>query len=249
MSVYTTQLRYPIENYLTRQGIEWANMSVRERCVKGIPYVFDFAFPIWDEGDRQRFQTNFLMYYYQQEIGSETFGLWKYQLETWLNINMPYYNQKMDLIIKSQEFEKLKDLYETESETYAGETNVTGTETRNDITNMNGSSNSESSDNTNNMQKYYEVPVSNISDITSHLNNATSNDGTQNGSTNVETTQTGEFDENIGRTDDKTEEHTLERKKKRELDRVVVLEHMLNMLQNVEKEIIDAMSVLFMGIY
>ena len=209
MSVYTTQLRYPIENYLTRQGIEWANMSVRERCVKGIPYVFDFAFPIWDEGDRQRFQTNFLMLYYQQEIGSETWGLWKYQLENWLNINMPYYNRKMKLVMETGDLDKLISIGDTWEEKFTG----SGESSGNSHVQTQGSNGS--------MQKYYEVPSSNITSI-----ETTGQDANNNSS-----------------------EHTITRTSKRDLNRITVLEKMLDLTKNVEKEILTAMDVLFMGIY
>lgn len=225
MSVYTTQLRYPIENYLARQGIEWSNMSVRERCVKGIPYVFDFAFPIWDEGDRQRFQTDFLMLYYQQEIGSETWGLWKCQLENWLNINMPYYNRKMKLVMETGELDKLISIGDTWEEKFTG----SGESSGNSHVQTEGSNGS--------MQKYYEVPSSNITSIENHLNNATQLEAQGRNET------TGEDANN------NSSEHTIIRTSKRDLNRITVLEKMLDLTKNVEKEILEAMDVLFMGIY
>lgn len=225
MSVYTTQLRYPIENYLTRQGIEWANMSVRERCVKGIPYVFDFAFPIWDEADRQRFQTNFLMLYYQQEIGCETWGMWKYQLENWLNVNMPYYNRKMKLIMETGELDKLISIGDTWEEKFTG----SGESSGNSRVQTEGSNGS--------MQKYYEVPSSNITSIENHLNNATQLEAQGRNET------TGEDANN------NSSEHSIIRTSKKDLNRITVLEKMLDLTTNVEKEILLAMDVLFMGIY
>src|SRR5690606_40563614 len=46
------------------------------------------------------FETYFIIHFYMREIGFETEGLFKFYLETWLLVHMPYYNQlfKSELI-------------------------------------------------------------------------------------------------------------------------------------------------------
>lgn len=225
MSTYTTQLRWPIEQYLVTQGIDFLQMSVRERCVKAIPYIFNFSFPMWKETDRQKFETDFLMYFYMQEIGAETLELWKMQLENWLNVNMPYFNLKMNAILYANDFQEVFTVPDEWSETYTGE--------RTDAGNSSSVANGEN----NSMQKYYEVPLRNVTSIESHLNNATQVEATG------KTTTTGEDSSQMN------DSHTIKRTMGHGLNKVEILSQILGLTMNVEKEIFDAMSVLFMGIY
>ena len=88
MASYTMQLRAYIESFSQfQEGLSW-----RDRIEIGRKYLFDFPYPIFDEEYRPVFETNFIRNFYMREIGSETEALFKFQLETWLNINMPYYN-------------------------------------------------------------------------------------------------------------------------------------------------------------
>lgn len=92
MSKYTTQVRFICE---TSAGLtESAGYSsVNEIIQRAIPNVFNFEFPIYDEGYRNVLCTKILKHYYTREIGAETVGLWKLWLDTRLNEIMPYYNQ------------------------------------------------------------------------------------------------------------------------------------------------------------
>lgn len=55
--------------------------------------LFDFDYPIFDEAYKNVFETHFIRNFYMREIGFETFGLFKFHLETWMIINMPYFNK------------------------------------------------------------------------------------------------------------------------------------------------------------
>lgn len=88
MGSYTLELRELIE-----QATQFEEMSHTERIVKGRGNLFNFQYPIFDESYRNVFETNFIREFYMREIGFETEGLFKFRLETWLNINMPYYNK------------------------------------------------------------------------------------------------------------------------------------------------------------
>lgn len=89
MASYTMQLREYIESYT--QDDE--NLSHRERISVGREKLFDFNYPIFDVDYKAVFETNFIRNFYMREIGFESEGLFKFQLETWLLINMPYYNR------------------------------------------------------------------------------------------------------------------------------------------------------------
>lgn len=89
MSSYTTQLKTIIEQATQYEP----GLSTRERIEKGRTKLFDFDYPIFDENYRKVFETHFIRNFYMREIGFETEGLFKFQLETWLIINMPYWNK------------------------------------------------------------------------------------------------------------------------------------------------------------
>lgn len=62
---------------------------------KGRKKLFDFLYPI-DENYKKEFETKFIRHFYFKEIGFETEGLFKFALEEWLNLNMPYWNKILE---------------------------------------------------------------------------------------------------------------------------------------------------------
>lgn len=104
LASYTMQLREYIEQVTQDEEI-----PVRERIEKGREKLFDFDYPIFDPDYRNVLETHFIRNFYMREIGFETEGLFKFQLETWLMINMPFYNKlfeseliKYDPLINSE---------------------------------------------------------------------------------------------------------------------------------------------------
>jgi hypothetical protein len=89
MSSYTMQLREYIENATQDQD----TLSIRDRIEAGRTKLFDFDYPIFDPDYKKVLETHFIRKFYMREIGFETEGLFKFQLETWLLINMPYFNK------------------------------------------------------------------------------------------------------------------------------------------------------------
>lgn len=83
------QLREYIEQVTQNQD----NLSAKQRIEEGRKKLFDFEYPIFDSSYKGVFETNFIRNFYMREIGFETEGLFKFQLETWLLINMPYFNK------------------------------------------------------------------------------------------------------------------------------------------------------------
>lgn len=85
------------------------NLSIKDRIEIGRPKLFDFEYPIFDEQYRKTFETHFIRNFYMREIGFETEALFKFQLENWLNLHMPYFNKlfesellKFDPLINSE---------------------------------------------------------------------------------------------------------------------------------------------------
>lgn len=91
MAYYTVRLRDIVESE-THYGSPM-QPTTKERIEMGRQKVFDFDYPLFDESYRKEFETRFIRSFYMNEISEETFGLWKFKLETWLNLHMPYFNQ------------------------------------------------------------------------------------------------------------------------------------------------------------
>ena len=114
VSKYTTELRYicEVESGLTEsKGYNDVNSIIQQ----AIPKIFSFNFPIFDESYRNVLETKILKHYYTQEIGLETYGLWKLKLDTKLNEIMPYYNQLYESA--TLEFNPLYDVDYTDTRT------------------------------------------------------------------------------------------------------------------------------------
>jgi hypothetical protein len=88
MATYTMQLREYIEMFSQE-----LTLSTRDKIETGRTKLFDFDYPIFDPLYKKVFETHFIRKFYTREIGFETEGLFKFQLETWLVINMPYFNK------------------------------------------------------------------------------------------------------------------------------------------------------------
>ena len=89
MASYTMQLREYIEAQTQYHNCK----NTQEKIEVGRCRLFDFDYPIFDEDYKKIFETNFIRNFYMRELGFETEGLFKFQLETWLNIHLPYFNK------------------------------------------------------------------------------------------------------------------------------------------------------------
>lgn len=108
MSKYTTQVRYICEQlsgYV--QSVDYSDVDLVLRSAE--PKIFDFDYPIFDENYRHVLNTKILKHYYINEIGLETYALWKLRLNTKMNEIMPYYNQ-----LYKSELYTFNPLYDTD---------------------------------------------------------------------------------------------------------------------------------------
>lgn len=108
MSKYTTQVRFICEQlsgYV--QSVDYSNVDLVLRAAE--PKIFDFDYPIFDENYRHVLNTKILKHYYINEIGLETYALWKLRLNTKMNEIMPYFNQ-----LYKSELYTFNPLYDTD---------------------------------------------------------------------------------------------------------------------------------------
>jgi hypothetical protein len=96
MASYTMELREYIE-----QASQDESLPIREQIEKGRTKLFDFEYPIFDPTYKKIFETHFIRKFYMREIGFETEGLFKFNLENWLVINMPYFNKLFESELKT----------------------------------------------------------------------------------------------------------------------------------------------------
>src|SRR5213595_3196529 len=89
MATYTMELK----DYIEQVTQDVATHSTRDRIEIGRPKLFDFDYPIFDPAYKNVFETHFIRNFYMREIGFETEGLFKFYLENWLSVNMPYFNK------------------------------------------------------------------------------------------------------------------------------------------------------------
>ncbi|CAA67659.1 lower collar protein [Bacillus phage B103] len=143
MASYTMKLSTYIEMWSQYE----TGLSMAEKIEKGRPKLFDFQYPIFDESYRKVFETHFIRNFYMREIGFETEGLFKFNLETWLIINMPYFNKLFE-----SELIKYDPLENTRLNTTGNKKNDTERNDNRDTTGSmkaDGKSNTKTSDKTN----------------------------------------------------------------------------------------------------
>ena len=90
MASYTMRLQTMIE-----QATQYQNdLTFKDKLAAGVDAFFkDIEYPIFNESYKKTFEENFVRHFYMREIGFETEFLFKFHLESWLKLNMPYYNK------------------------------------------------------------------------------------------------------------------------------------------------------------
>ena len=142
MASYTMRLQTMIEQPTQYQ----TDLTFKNRLAAGVEAFFkDIEYPIFSEEYRKTFEENFVRHFYMREIGFETEFLFKLHLESWLKLNMPYYNKLFESeLLEFEPFTNV-DMYvdetvdtdsednskvntkEKRSNTFDNEANTTGT--------------------------------------------------------------------------------------------------------------------------
>lgn len=147
-----------LRNYIEMFS-QYESLSIREKIEKGRTKLFDFNYPLFDSDYKKQFETNFIRNFYMREIGFETEELFKFQLETWLQINMPYFNKLFESELfkydplTNMKIETKQDISKNKNETQERDTSQTtqttgNTESTANQTGTNDSTNSKTVDET-----------------------------------------------------------------------------------------------------
>lgn len=91
MSKYTSSIRnicFKLTGMSELQG-----NTLQEIVVAAFPLIFESQIPLFNVEYRTTLFTKILRHFYMREIGYETYGIWKLQINNKLYEIMPYYNQ------------------------------------------------------------------------------------------------------------------------------------------------------------
>jgi hypothetical protein len=130
-------VRWIVENSTPK----FEGFPMSQRVTESLPQIFNFQYPIWNDGYRRILEKKIIMHYFNKEIGFETVALWKFYLEERLNLIMPYYNQLYTTIAKEYDWMNNYSM----SEDYDKE----GSNTNNTNSEANGSNKYEDSNDSN----------------------------------------------------------------------------------------------------
>lgn len=108
---YTGELREYFDQFYTD------GMSTVDLIEAGRPILFDFDYPMFDSEYRSNFETMFIRQFFFREIGFDTFGIFKFRLENWLNLHMPYYNKMYLTVQWEDEYNPMNNVHHTETTT------------------------------------------------------------------------------------------------------------------------------------
>lgn len=270
MSKYTTEVRYICE---TLAGYEESQGGTNVDTIvnTAAPKIFE-SFPIYDESYRATLMNKILRHYYTREIGLETYALWRLKLNTKMREIMPYFNMMYKVI--TQDYNPLYDVDLTR--TRKGTVGQTGTEseTSNTKTSTTGdnSSSSVGSDRTDTtgdstgqqINKVSDTPQGGLSGLmndqymsgASVANNSSSDTGSSTSSSQDSSSgefsseSEGEGSRNSNRTAETTEDY-IERVtgKQGSGSYAKMVKEYYDSLVNVDMQIIDALSDLFMNVW
>ena len=147
--------------------------------------LFDFSYNLYDNSLKQYFEEKFKQHFFLYEIGFETIGLFKQQLQMTLNEIYPYYKQLYETEIRTKNIDFMlnKDL----KETFIRETIGEGTST------VNSNQTTTSNSNSNDLSTSHDTPQNRVDDLDKFMSGAQkSNSSSENtNSANGNTTTTG----------------------------------------------------------
>lgn len=193
MSKYTTETRYICQTYAQTYLSENEYLSIDETIEKSIPFIFNHSWSTYDPDHKQELCKKILRHYYLREIGFETVGLWKLEMNEYLAEIMPKYN----VLYANLEDVKNKllanvDTTETRDLTSNQKTTAESSNTSTDHTKADASSNADSSanasseGNSDSWQESNDTPQGGLDGIESrrYLSSAVHNRGNQSSSQN-----------------------------------------------------------------
>lgn len=267
MSKYTTEVRFICESAAgLQESVGYEN--VNDIITRAAPQIFSFDWPIFDEKYRLPLERKILKHYYTREIGLETYGLWKLKLDTKMNEIMPYFNQRY----RSEtlefnpfyDFDVTRDHTNTRAETSNAETNESsnGMNTGSGNSSENTDSNGSNSRDSKRVNMFSDTPQGSLDNVESgtYLTNAT----VENNHLSEENTNKAETDRNYEtRNNTVTEANSETNSKVNSTEDFVehvkgkqgsasyskMLEEYRKTMLNIDMEVIEALSELFMNLW
>lgn len=263
MSKYTTEVRFICEKlagYAESQGASKVDEVLSKCWDKVITSKVEF----FDEKYRETLYKKVLKHYYLREIGCESVGVWQLWVNERFEMIMPYYNQlyKSSLL----EFEPLQDVNVTTkskrdvrgSSEENGESSSSSKDSR-DVTGMRDTSSSSKSEGVS-RDLYSDTPQGSLSRVedSTYLTNArkvsdsdsgSSNEGvTYSEGTNASGSVNGTTS-NVGSTNsiDEYVESVIGKRGGESYSKMLV--DFRNTLLNIDAQVVDEFSDLFMGLW
>lgn len=230
MSKYTATVKSICESFAKSNG--YTGTDVNEIIQNSYQSIFSFYFPIFEPTHRAELCKKILKHYFFREIGAETYGAWKVQLDTRLNEIMPFYNQ----LYKSEtlEFDPFNEVdFEKIDERERNET-----EKRTDMGYIDNSAEAGS------MQMYSDTPQGGLEGVESgeYLTNATKNNQTS-GSVTASNNDTD------GTRDEREKVISTEKGKRSGASYSELLQKYRETFLNIDKMIIECLQDLFFMLY
>ena len=231
-------------------------MTINECLNNPLTPMFNFDYPFYvdDEEAKTKFEEKFMLYYWNCEIGFETFARFQKALQARLTIKMPYYQQLYETELASKDINFLlnKDLHEIFTREIDTENETSGTNTTQQTSNNESSLNQEgTTTNTHKESSICEgVSTSSLADGyltgTSSDNGSNSTTGTTNSTDKLTSEGTLSQSEN-GKTVEKTD--LLSQGNIGITSSAELLQKWRDVLINIDEIIIEDCRDLFMRIY
>ena len=217
-------------------------------------FNFDYPFYTDDEEAKAKFEEKFILYYWNCEIGFETFARFQKALQSRLTIKMPYYQQLYETELASKDISFLlnKDLRETFTREIDTENETSGTNSTQQTSTNESSLNQEGTTTNTHKESSIRDGVSTSSLVDGYLtgvssdNGSSSTTGTSNSSDNLTSEGTLSHSEN-GKTVEKTE--LLSQGNIGVTSSAALLQKWREVLINIDEIIIEDCRDLFMRIY
>lgn len=236
MASFTTQVRTICESQAKING--YVGTDPFEIVKHAYPRIF-LDFPIYDPNHREELCTKILLHYYMDEIGLETYALWKLQLNIRMREIMPFFNTLYEAMGYSDLFSNVnigrkytkRGTNDTQSE------NMSSAATRGN-----------SQDKEHSLDKYSETPQGGLTGIESdkYLTNARITDNTRENTTATSTEGKANFSQN-----DLSSETYEERTSGKDGGKSYfeLLEEYREKIITIDNQIIENLSNLFMGVW
>jgi len=218
--------------------------------------LFDFEYPIFDEAYRGVLEKKIVDFYYFREVGFETIAQFKHFLKSRLNVIMPYYNQLYlsENLITKDDYNINLNTIENHTRTSTVTNDLEENSTVNNGGTVSDSTNGTSSENTTNSEKFSDTPQGGLVVGADYLSNMKAGDEDKTSTIDSDNVQT--IDTNsTGSTTNTGTVSTIEDYEVRltggggvRYNADVLMEWRKSFL-NIDKQIIDELADLFMGIW